>query len=83
MLGDGLMVAPILTEDTYEREVYLPNGSWTDMLTGEVIEGGCTVSAKASLGQIPVYLDNSACDEDADMLCEVFGGITWKIIRGL
>nr|MBQ4320136.1 glycoside hydrolase family 31 protein [Clostridia bacterium] len=83
MLGDGLMVAPILTEDTYEREVYLPNGSWTDMLTGEVVEGGCTLKAKASLGQIPVYLDNSACDEDADMLCEVFGGITWKVIRDL
>ncbi|MBQ8310068.1 MAG: hypothetical protein IJX80_03535, partial [Clostridia bacterium] len=29
MLGDGLLVAPILTGDTWERDVYLPAGSWT------------------------------------------------------
>ena len=79
MLGDGLMIAPIITEDTFERDVYLPEGCFTELLTGEVYEGPITVKAKAGLGQIPVYLDNDS--SDADELCEVFDGLTWKVIR--
>ena len=79
MLGDGILVAPILTGDTWEREVYLPAGSWTDMLTGEVIEGGKTVVAKANLGQIPVYLNNDSADK-AELL-PIFEGQNWNQIK--
>ena len=79
MLGDGLLVAPILTGDTWEREVYLPAGSWTDLLTGEVIEGGKTVVAKANIGQIPVYLNNAS--KDVAELLPIFEGQNWKQIK--
>jgi alpha-glucosidase (family GH31 glycosyl hydrolase) len=79
MLGDAILVAPILTGDTWEREVYLPAGSWTDMLTGEVIEGGKTVVAKANLGQIPVYLNNDSADK-AELL-PIFDGQNWNQIK--
>ncbi|MBQ9796478.1 MAG: glycoside hydrolase family 31 protein [Clostridia bacterium] len=79
MLGEGLLVAPILTKDTFEREVYLPAGSWTDLLTGEVIEGGKTVVAKANLGQIPVYLNNDS--KDVAELLPIFEGQNWNQIK--
>ena len=79
MLGDGLLVAPILKGDTYEREVYLPAGSWTDLLTGEVLTGGKTVTAKANLGQIPVYLNNDSAD--VDELLPIFDGRNWAVIK--
>jgi alpha-glucosidase (family GH31 glycosyl hydrolase) len=62
MLGDAILVAPILTKDTFARDVYLPAGSWTNLLTGEVVEGGKTVTVKANLGQTPVFLDNDSAD---------------------
>ncbi len=79
MLGEGLLVAPILAENTFERDVYLPAGSWTNMLTDEVVEGGRFVKVQASLGQIPVFLNNDSAD--ADELRNVFMCQNWKEIK--
>jgi len=81
MLGEGLLVAPVITEDATEREVYLPRGRWTELLTGESLDGGRTVTAKASLGQIPVYLSEDSAD--ADELRSIFAGLTWSRIKGM
>ncbi len=78
-LGDAILVAPILTEQTFEREVYLPAGSWTNLLTDEVVEGGKTITVKASLGQIPVFLDNNS--PDAAELAPIFAGKNWTAIK--
>ncbi len=78
LLGDGLMVAPILTEQTFERTVYLPKGSWTNLLTGEVLTGGAAYTVAASLGQVPLFLNNES--EDAEMLCTIFQSDTWQKI---
>ena len=48
MLGDGLLVAPIMTEGANAREVYLPAGNWTNLLTGETLEGGKTLTVSAN-----------------------------------
>ena len=79
LLGEGLLVAPILSEETFERDVYLPAGEWIDLLTGETLEGGKTVHAKANIGQIPVYLNNSS--GDAAELKPIFDGINWYNIK--
>ncbi len=77
LLGEGLLVAPIFTEET-TREVYLPAGEWTNLLTGEVITGGKTVTVEANIGQIPVFLNNSSAD--AEELASIFAGDTWQAI---
>ncbi len=83
MLGDALLVAPILTENTITREVYLPEGKWIDLISGEVHEvgeGGTTLSMNLTREQIPVFLNaNSA---DAESLLTVFNGETWQAING-
>ena len=79
MLGDALLIAPILTEQTFQREVYLPQGLWKNLLTDETIEGGKTVTVQANLAQIPVFLNVNS--SDATELEPIFGGINWTCIK--
>ena len=55
LLGDSILVAPITTMGTTERELYLPNGTWYHVWSGEVYEGGQTVTIGAPLGSPPVF----------------------------
>ena len=41
LFGPDLLVAPVLEPGEGERRVYLPEGSWTHLFTGETVEGGC------------------------------------------
>lgn len=57
LFGDDLLVAPIL-DDVSSRTVYLPEGVWTNELTGErlvVGKAGRTVRVSASLAQTPTF----------------------------
>ncbi len=78
-LGDALLVAPILAEQTFQRDVYLPEGSWTNLLTGEKLTGGATYTVAASLGQVPLFLNNNS--EDAQSLAAIFAGKNWNDIK--
>ncbi|MBR5110668.1 MAG: glycoside hydrolase family 31 protein [Clostridia bacterium] len=55
MFGPDYLVAPVFTPDTFERPVYLPQGSWQDIHTGETYDGGQTIAAKAPINYIPVF----------------------------
>ena len=55
MLGDAILVAPVVTEGATERDVYLPPGSWRHAWTGDMHEGGQTVTVSAPIGQPPVF----------------------------
>ena len=57
MFGDSFLVAPIL-DNSFARNVYLPEGNWKDLNTGRTYEvgaGGMTVRCPASLAQMPVF----------------------------
>ncbi len=54
MLGDSLLVAPIFNEEA-KAEYYLPEGTWTSVLSGEVKEGGKWYSEKHGYLSIPLY----------------------------
>ncbi|MBQ9773146.1 MAG: glycoside hydrolase family 31 protein [Clostridia bacterium] len=79
MLGEGLLVAPILEDETFVRDVYLPAGRWTNLLTGECVTGGKTVSVHANIAQIPLFLNHDA--PDAKELAAVFAGEAWTSIK--
>jgi len=57
LLGEDILVAPVITEGARERQVYLPAGAaWRDAWTGVLGPGGERVTAAAPLDTIPVYL---------------------------
>ncbi len=70
LFGRDLLVAPVTTPGLKSRKVYLPRGRWVelsrawnlddngdfDLLRAETIRGKRTVTAKAPLGTIPLFL---------------------------
>lgn len=54
MLGDSLLVAPVFNEDG-EAQYYLPQGTWTNYLTGETAEGGCWRTEKHDYLSVPFW----------------------------
>jgi alpha-glucosidase len=55
MIGDSLLVAPVVEEGAVTRSVYLPAGTWYDVWTGDSIEGGQRATVDAPIGRPPVY----------------------------
>lgn len=54
LLGDALLVAPVLEPGADRRAVRLPRGRWYDTATGEVYEGPGQVLLDAPLSRVPV-----------------------------
>ncbi|MEV8457555.1 TIM-barrel domain-containing protein [Streptomyces sp. NPDC052095] len=54
LLGDALLVAPVLEPGADRRAVRLPRGRWYDTATGAVYEGPGQVLPDAPLSRIPV-----------------------------
>ena len=55
MLGDSLLVAPIFN-DRSEARYYLPEGTWTSLLTGERREGGRWYKEHHGYLSIPLFV---------------------------
>ncbi len=60
LLGEDLLVAPVVTEGARSRPVYLPAGQWRDYWTGDVTTGGRWISADAPVQQIPLFVREGA-----------------------
>lgn len=57
LLGDALLVAPVIEAGADTRGVYLPAGEWFDWQSGEAItSSGQTIRAEAPLERIPLYV---------------------------
>ncbi|MEV6761667.1 glycoside hydrolase family 31 protein [Streptomyces sp. NPDC051105] len=81
LLGDGLLVAPVLDPGADRRAVQLPRGRWYDTLTERAYEGPGQVLVDAPLSRIPVLARAGAVlpvrDEDGGVCLEV-----WAPARG-
>ncbi len=55
MLGESLLVAPVFAENG-EVEYYLPEGTWTHLLSGEVREGGRWQRDTYDYFSLPLYV---------------------------
>ncbi|MEU3414915.1 alpha-xylosidase [Streptomyces sp. NPDC006658] len=59
MLGPDLLVAPVFTEDG-EVEVYLPEGTWTHLLSGERVTGPAWRTERHAYDSLPLYVREGA-----------------------
>jgi len=53
MFGSQILVAPLFESGITSREVYLPQGKWTDYQTGKVYSGGWHV---IEAGKLPIIM---------------------------
>ncbi|MET7494748.1 glycoside hydrolase family 31 protein [Streptomyces sp900116325] len=56
LLGDALLVAPVLKQGADRRAVRLPRGRWYDTATGEAYEGPGQIWVDAPLSRVPVLM---------------------------
>jgi alpha-glucosidase len=57
LLGDRVMVAPILDSGAVNRNVYFPAGTWYDFWTGTIAATGpATLSVSAPLNHLPIFV---------------------------
>ncbi|MEU5313768.1 glycoside hydrolase family 31 protein [Streptomyces sp. NPDC021562] len=81
LLGDALLVAPVLDPGTDRRAVQLPRGRWYDTLSEQAYEGPGQVLVDAPLSRIPVLARAGAVlpvrGEDGGTQLEV-----WAPVRG-
>ncbi|MFD4646761.1 alpha-xylosidase [Streptomyces sp. NPDC058441] len=55
MLGPDLLVAPVFSADG-DVEFYLPEGTWTRLLTGERVEGGRWLRETHGFDSLPLFV---------------------------
>ncbi len=58
MIGDSLLVAPVVTQGATSRSVYFPQGTWYNVWTSESVEGGQRLTVDAPIGSPAVYSRN-------------------------
>ncbi len=57
LLGDRLLVAPVLSKGAIARDVYLPAGTWKDFWSGRIYRGSQTIrNYPAPLETLPVFV---------------------------
>jgi alpha-D-xyloside xylohydrolase len=59
LLGPDVLVAPVFTERG-DVELYLPAGGWTQLLTGEHVDGGGWRRETHGFDSLPVYVRDGA-----------------------
>lgn len=56
MVGEDLLVAPIMKPDVTRRLVYLPQGTWYDYWTKKKYSGGTMITVDAPLDTVPLFV---------------------------
>ena len=89
MFGDNMLIAPVtkpMTDGFAEMEIWLPEGSWYELHTGVLLEGGAVVKRHFALDEYGVYIKagsvlpfygeevNNLNSNDEDIYVTVFPG---------
>ena len=56
MVGDSILVAPVVAAGERVKKVYLPKGDWYRLTGGEKISGGRYILEEAPLDYLPVFI---------------------------
>jgi alpha-D-xyloside xylohydrolase len=69
LFGRTLLIAPILEEGKFEREVYLPEGNWYDCTSKKAIKGNTRINKRYDIDQIGVFVN---LEGDNELLKNIF-----------
>lgn len=79
MLGDALLVAPVLEQGVEGRAVYFPEGTWYDYWDGTEYDGGQSWFVETPLTKIPVFVKAGSIipynrDETGTLAIDIYSG---------
>lgn len=79
MLGDSMLVAPVLYEGAREKTVYLPEGNWYNYFTYKKYEGGRYYNLEAALDEVPVFIKEGSILPVWEDKCNYIGEKEMKV----
>jgi hypothetical protein len=89
LLGESLLVAPVIEPGATTRKLYLPRGEWLNYWTGDRYTGGADVTVSAQIDQIPLLVRSGSVipfkpeDEVASLNWSdpnvLSGSLVWRI----
>jgi alpha-glucosidase (family GH31 glycosyl hydrolase) len=86
MLGDHLMVCPVVTKGAQTRTVYLPEGSWYDYWTGKQYSGKQYIHVVTPLDTLPLFVKAGAAIPMQPVMAytgeHTADPVTWDIFPG-
>ncbi|MEJ5352046.1 MAG: glycoside hydrolase family 31 protein [Melioribacteraceae bacterium] len=56
MIGDNLLVAPVLNSFDNFKKLYLPEGKWYDINENKIVDGSKWIIKETPINQIPIFL---------------------------
>ena len=56
MWGDAFLVSPVVKAGQTTKDVYLPNGTWINFWTDDVVQGGKTITVATPLERMPLFV---------------------------
>ena len=56
MIGENLLVAPVVSENENFKKLYLPEGKWLDWWNSKVYEGKQWIIVEAPMDRIPLFI---------------------------
>lgn len=65
MLGSEFMVAPVTNKWDSHIDLYLPDGQWVHLWSGEIHNGGGFIQVEAPLGEPGVFYKSGSSDGDS------------------
>ncbi|WP_018931101.1 alpha-xylosidase [Gracilibacillus lacisalsi] len=84
MLGDSILVAPIFNEEGI-GSFYLPEGRWTHLLTGEVVNGGTWIKEHYDYFSLPLFVKSNTIlpvgTSEENPVYDYTDGVTFKIYQ--
>jgi alpha-glucosidase len=60
MVGNDLLVAPVMKPDVTRRLVYLPKGTWYDYWTNKKYDGPTTIPVESPMETVPMFVRGGA-----------------------
>ena len=72
MVGDSILVAPVVRPNTTWRSVYLPQGKWIDMRDMRIYKGKHVYKIMAPLDEIPVFVKENSMIFRTDPMNYIF-----------
>ena len=86
LVGESLLVAPVLEQGVTKRMVYLPEGVWYDYWTGERVEGKQYILRDAPIDVCPMYIKEGSIIPTYDVVQYVgekpYGKLTLLVTPG-
>lgn len=61
LIGENILVCPVIENHAKNCQVYLPQGNWIDFDTNEIFKGNQQINVNVDINKMPIYIKENSC----------------------